>query len=311
VIFVASGSVERTKDFVDLNCTFEYSILSDENFEGRNKLFTILKLFKEIRKLKYKRIVVGGWDLPEFWFLVFFSRKNKNCLALESTISESKQNGFKGFIKKIFLKRISMVFASGHMHKKLLDNLKYKGEYKITQGVGLINKPDRKITIHKYKRRFLFLGRLSKEKNLDFLITVFNSLPEYHLTIVGKGYLKEKLMTISKGNIEFFDHIENSKISDLFSNNDFLILPSISETWGLVVEEALYFGLPVLVSKNCGVSDLVQESVNGYIIDPCNPDTLRNVLQSIDTINYSKLLSSVLGSSLIDKKDHEQIVAYL
>jgi len=311
VIFVANQSKDRTSDFVNLDCKFEYAVLSRGDFEKRNIFFSIIRIFSIVRKIDYKRLVVGGWDLWEFWFLVFLSRKNKNCLALESTVSESKQSGIKGFIKKIFLKRISLVFASGKLHKKLLDNLNYSGECKFTKGVGLINKPDRKNTRHDYKKRFLFLGRLAEEKNLEFLIDIFNSLPDYHLTIVGKGHLKEKLMTMSKENIEFFDHVENSKISNLFSSNDFLVLPSIAEPWGLVVEEALYFGLPVIVSKNCGVSELIEDSKNGYVIDSEDATALKKILIDINMDNYKVLSNNVINYNLIEEKDIKQIEAYL
>ncbi len=54
-----------------------------------------------------------------------------------------------------------------------------------------------------------------------------------------------------------------------------MILPSISETWGLVVNEAMASGLPVLVSNRCGCAqDLVQESVNGFTFDPYNVEQM-------------------------------------
>ena len=42
------------------------------------------------RSSKYRKVIVGGWDLPEFWYTVFSHRKSKNCMVLESTIYESK-----------------------------------------------------------------------------------------------------------------------------------------------------------------------------------------------------------------------------
>jgi glycosyltransferase involved in cell wall biosynthesis len=311
VIFVADNAKNRTKDFVDFSCQFEYEILTNGEFEKRNKFVSIMKLVAVFKKLQYKRLVVGGWDLWEFWILIFLSRKNKNCLALESTFVDSKSSGSKAFIKKMFLRRISLVFASGQMHKKLLDNLNYQGVCKFTRGVGLINKPIREFVKHEYKKRFLFLGRLSEEKNLNFLINIFNSMSDYCLTIVGNGHLKEVLKNMAKENISFVEHIENNKIKELFQNNDFLILPSLTEPWGLVVEEALYFGLPVLVSKNCGVVELVEDNVNGFITDPQDQEISRNIILKIDNNVYQNLITSVINSNMIEKKDIEQIKAYL
>ena len=61
---------------------------------------------------------------------------------------------------------------------------------------------------------------------------------------------------------------------------DALILPSIYEPWGLVVNEAMLAGLPVLVSDICGCSlDLVEEGKNGYIIDPKSIDDIADKIE--------------------------------
>jgi glycosyltransferase involved in cell wall biosynthesis len=71
-----------------------------------------------------------------------------------------------------------------------------------------------------------------------------------------------------------------------------LVLPSISETWGLVVNEAMAAGLPVLVSQRCGcVPELVQPGVNGYVCDPLDTEGLARLLgvMSSDTVDAGKM----------------------
>ena len=58
-----------------------------------------------------------------------------------------------------------------------------------------------------------------------------------------------------------------------------LVLPSLSETWGLVVNEALASSLPVLVSERCGcVPELVHSGLNGYVFDPLDVDGLARLM---------------------------------
>lgn len=87
-------------------------------------------------------------------------------------------------------------------------------------------------------------------------------------------------------------------------------MPSLVEPWGLVVEEALYFGLPVIISQNCGARDIINNGINGYWIDPENVDELTSVIQKIDSNKYYELISGVEKFS-INAKDVQQIEAYL
>ena len=141
------------------------------------------------------------------------------------------------------------------------------------------------------------------------LVDLFNHLEEYMLTIIGSGPLEKELKDKAKSNIVFKGQIANEKLDAYFENNDILILPSISETWGLVVEEAIYFGMPVIVSSNCGVSELVKDGVNGYLIDLRNPNKLKDIILGINDSVYQNLIDGVCKFS-INKKDLEQVALY-
>ena len=88
------------------------------------------------------------------------------------------------------------------------------------------------------------------------------------------------------------------------------ILPSFIEPWGLVVEEALYFGMPVIVSDKCGVSGIVNDKVNGYLINPSNEQEIEKIISSIDDQKYQQLLVGISPIS-IEIKDSKQVRAYL
>ncbi len=309
VVFITDFSVQRTNDFVSLDCSFDHKILTSGNFESRNTFKSIISLFKFLRTIEYNKVVVGGWDLMEFWAIALLSPRSKNAMALESSVIESDIKGIKGTLKKLFLSRTSTVFYSGKLHLELLNRLKYTGKPLLTKGVGIVNKPSYKGHSADYKRNFLFLGRLSPEKNLKTLVKVFNALPSHNLLIVGNGELKDELGSIANSNISFFQHVDNAELKKIFLSNDILILPSLSEPWGLVVEEALYFGMPVVVSRNCGASELITSDVNGYIIAPESFEKIKDVVEKIDD-NVFKRLKANIDVSSIDSKDNFQVSAY-
>jgi len=312
VIFIANNTVDkRAKDFAQTpnNMQFQYKILYDGTFQSRLKIQNLFTLYRLMKTLHYKRLLVNGWDLPEFWFVTWLGDKRKNCLALESTIVESNVTGIKRYIKKFFLSRISTVFASGRLHVALLNKLNYHGLIKMTKGVGIINKPifDKQIT--EYRKRFLFVGRLSYEKNLKTVIDIFNTLPQYHLTIVGEGVQKDELKARAQENIVFLGSIENKELKNIFVQNDIFILPSIIEPWGLVAEEALFFGLPVIVSKNCGICELIEDGKYGLHVNPVDEQAMKEAILKIDDAMYNKFLTNVNAFSFA-KKDLWQVEQY-
>lgn len=309
VIFVARDTLsKRSDDFLILDeAEFDYDILSGVEIENRNKKSTISNLKKIFKKCEFQKLIVSGWDLIEFWYAAFLNRKSKNILALESTIFESSTVGFKGVLKKLFLSRISLVYASGKLHKELLLSLGFMGDVIITKGVGIIRKPNVKYERSVVKKnRIVYVGRLSSEKNLDVIINTVNKFPWIKLDLYGVGSDNEvaKLSCIAGSNTNFHGAINNTNLQEVFKEADFLILPSLSETWGLVVEEALYFKLPVILSDRCGVSELINED-SGYIF---SIDSFGKEFECLLN-NYGNTI--FISKFNIDRKDNDQILCYI
>lgn len=310
VIFIASGTMEtRSEDFLTVeNANFPHQFLSGKALQNRDVFKNIFLLLKILRKISFKKVIVGGWDLSEFWLVFFFTSKKNFALALESTIIESKFTGVAGLIKKIFLWKTSTVFASGLLHRQLLEALNFKGEIRITKGVGLINKPVYISSGTRNARDFLYVGRLSSEKNLTNLIAVFNEFPDLRLTVIGAGPLLEDLKGLAKGNIRFLGSIANKDLHEYYLESSFLILPSSSEPWGLVVEEALYFGLPVIVSSNCGSSQLVAHGANGFLYDGESLEDMKSAL--IEACSVGLMSAPQEFTFFINEKDKDQVAIY-
>tara|TARA_B100002019_G_scaffold137251_1_gene118260 strand:+ start:27307 stop:28275 length:969 start_codon:yes stop_codon:yes gene_type:complete len=312
VVFTAYDTLEiRSDDFLSLkDSKFDYRLIDNKDYENRSIRKNISSLKKIMKEISYRKLLVSGWDTLEDWYLIFKNNKSINCLALESTVNESISTGIRGFMKKIFINRISTIFASGSLHQNLLDQLNYKGDIKITKGVGIINKPNKCLKYRKYNKKFLFIGRLSSEKNIQSLICTFNELMDHKLTIIGSGPLEKELKSQANKNISFLGKKTNLELKKYFENHDILLLPSISEPWGLVVEEALYFGVPVIVSKTCGVCELIDHGKNGYIVDMKNRENIKDIIINLDNEKFQELAAGI-ESSFIDQKDYHQVMTYV
>lgn len=315
VVFLAHSTLEtRSHDFVGLEkARFCYVLLFEGTLQQRHMWHNGYQIARLLRQKSYKRLLLGGWDRLEFWIGAFMSPKACNAVVVESSILESHTSGFKGFLKRLFLSRVCCAFVCSNWHSKLLEALHFKGEVKITHGVGIINPPAMRRDKRAYRNKFICIARLSPVKNLEFLLGVFAKLPNLSLSVVGTGELEETLKSMASSNVIFLGAVDNARLGALLCDHDVLILPSLVEPWGLVVEEALGAGLPVFVSTACGAQGLVQGEggkMNGCIFDPQDEAGLEQLLAGLNPAHYQTLLEGALSWSL-EAKDRKQVGAYL
>lgn len=285
VIFVSNESKIRNDDFYSFDFNFEHFYLNKGNFEERSKVSTLFNLVKKLRTISYKKIVFSGWEVKEVTLAAFFNKRKKNAIVIESSIIETKKGGLSWFLKKLAIGRMSLAYPSGHLQKAILEALSFKGQIVITHGVGLSNFNEtelhKKNSLRNNPLRFIYIGRISPEKNIEFIVNIFKSLP-YELILVGDGALKKQLEDDRCKNIRFLGYIENKKLSNELLISDCFVLPSLSEPWGLVVEEALTLGLPVIVSNHVGChSDLINDR-NGIVFDVNNKQSFIDALKTMD-----------------------------
>ena len=149
-------------------------------------------------------------------------------------------------------------------------------------------------------RYFLFVGRFAPEKNVSRMLEAYATyrqavgLRAWGLVLVGGGPLETELRVRAQElrDVVFAGFQQVDAVPAYYGLASCLVLPSISETWGLVVNEAMAAGLPVLVSQRCGcVPELVQEGVNGYVCDPSDTADLARLLgvMSSETVNAGKM----------------------
>lgn len=313
VIFLGETSAERTIDFVKGEKEFDYCFLNSGHFENRLRWRSSWGLFRLLRNIKYKRLAVGAWDLPESWIAILCSKKSKNIITQESSIFESELRGWKRWLKYLFSRRLSLALVSGEPHARLMRSVGFDGQILVTGGVGLANRSDvAGQFVKKFTGRFLYVGRLAPEKNLTYLLRVF-ALPEmgrFHLTLAGTGPDYELLSSSATDNVSFIGHISNESLPEIYASHDVLILPSLSEPWGLVVEEALYYGLPVLASSKVGsVEDLVLSYGAGLSFSAESESSLRDAINTM-AIQYEQYVNAVRAINF-NSRDTRQVQVYV
>ena len=141
------------------------------------------------------------------------------------------------------------------------------------------------------ERYFLFVGRVVREKGVFELLSAYAKLEEsmrqqVGLVLVGDGACRPQLelqaASISPGVVRFAGFAQQGQLATHYALAEMLILPTYTDTWGLVVNEAMACGLPVIVSKVAGcAADLVKENWNGLLVEPRDVSSLTSAMRSL------------------------------
>jgi glycosyltransferase involved in cell wall biosynthesis len=152
--------------------------------------------------------------------------------------------------------------------------------------------------------RLLYVGRISKDKNLDFLLATYRQLLKQHpgasLTLVGDGpYLSElRRQCRDLDNVRFSGRIEYPQLPDIYTSHDLFLFPSITDTFGMAVLEAQACGLPAFVSDVGGPKEIVDDQVTGRVLGVDDPELWAEELDQLlcallhDTDAYQRLSSA-------------------
>ena len=150
---------------------------------------------------------------------------------------------------------------------------------------------------------FLYIGRIIELKGLDILLKAYHQLRrkrnDISLFIAGDGPFKEYCMQLSRkldiDDVTFYGSISHDRVSDIYKQGDVFVLPSYFfknnyEGWGLVINEAMSMGLPIITTNAVGASfDLVVNGANGYIVKENSVDDLYRAMEKILEMNLIEM----------------------
>lgn len=280
------------------SANYKYEVLKDARLfkaPGKNRFmyFGGLSLLKEIPK--YDALVFkGGTRFIGPFYTLLGKIMGKKTILWEENTSESTDTLLKNIIKPLYINKnlFSSFIAYGSKVQELIEkynkgisekiflsgnsvnNKKYRDRYlKLVNKKNLIRK---KLGISPEKKVALFVGRFVEEKNLSVLVDSIEKIVKKGeknilCIMIGGGFLHDNLVSYTKDkNLEDFIKIipfkEFEKLSMFYASADIFVLPSKWEVWGLVVNEAMLFNLPVIVSDKVGCSrDLIKNGCNGFV----------------------------------------------
>ncbi len=272
---------------------FSYQVLPSwrRKFAGHNLLLN-RGLKKGLRRAAPDAILCGGYNYVASWQALCWARRRRVpfILWVESTDRDIRsRNRVIEFLKKKFIERCSAFVVPGK------SSLQYVMNYGVLER-DIFTAPNavdtelfaqraeavrqqaerRRQALQLPPRFFLFVGRLVREKGLFDLLEAYGKLtPELRtlvsLVLVGDGAARAEVdrraMQIAPGQVRCAGFVQRDHLADYYALAESFVFPTHSDTWGLVVNEAMACGLPVIASDAAGcVADLIEDHWNGRVV---------------------------------------------
>ncbi|HZQ68406.1 MAG TPA: glycosyltransferase family 4 protein [Terriglobales bacterium] len=239
-------------------------------------------------------VVCGGYNYLASWQAMAWARRSHTpfLLWIESTLQDQRSGKIPvEFLKKKFVEGCDGFIVPGTSSREYVRGFGVPDENISTAPNAVANEvfsarasaavaqPWLYRKVHGLPSRFLlFVGRLVPEKGVRDLVQAYEALCEplraqLSLVIVGDGPLRQEIETraarLVTGRINVAGFVQRDDLAAYYGLAEMFVFPTRTDPWGLVVNEAMACGLPVIASSAAGcVSDLVRNEWNGCVVCP-------------------------------------------
>ena len=268
--------------------TYPFELLFKGSYYATPASLRVRTLMKQAWRTDADLVILPGYERAEYWAMLFVLavRGKKRAVFCDSTAYDRPRSWHKTLAKRLFFAMCHGFFGYGTRSKEYLEMhgvpseeihfrcqaaalpMSYTEAGAMEQRARLAPRPED-------TPRFLYVGRLSVEKGLLVLLQAVKLLqqqaPGGTLRLVGAGPMQAELQAAAQHlgisqHVQFAGSMGVEALALEYASASALVLASTSEPWGLVVNEALSMGCPVVVSERCGcVPELVVRGQTGLV----------------------------------------------
>ena len=253
-------------------------------------LLAQLRSLGEIVRREKIDVIHAHWLIPQGLVAAVYKKFFNRRIKLVCTSHGSDLMALKGFLfdqmKKFVVRQTDHVTVVSHALKREVERLVPGAPIEVLpMGVDL-----KRFTPERYsgeiKRKYsvegpflLFVGRLSEEKGLEYLLNampqIIKSFPSVKLLVVGSGVLEDRLKMICvdlniRERVVFVGALTHEALASYYATADVLIGPSLREGFGLVFAEALACECAVVASDLPGIVDIIRDGKTGFLVRPAD-----------------------------------------
>jgi len=336
VVFIAEKEQRRDWNIDYTKIKFPYTLLFKGSIDSISSISIAKKTWEILDKIRPETSIICDYSNIFGWISLLWAKINKNNLIfwLASTLDDKKHFFPKEQIKHFFLKHFHLYLAPGEKTKQYLEYMKVESLKIVVTGYGVENDyylqkynkyknqiPAKTVKNISTNKNFLFVGRLSSEKNIISMLQSFSVVSHldknWGVIIIGNGQKKKEIESFASENhlkdrIHVIGFVQQNEISKYYALGDVFILPSTSEPWGLVVNEAMLCSMPIIVSNRCGcVPELVKEGVNGFSFDPYDTQKLQQLMRGFIKNKYDIKLMGKESLHIVKQHSPEKIASVI
>jgi 1,2-diacylglycerol 3-alpha-glucosyltransferase len=298
------------------------TLMPNSSWKSAGQVRLSLKLWKALGQVDPRVVLVPGYyTLPAVAAAMWAKlHRRQSVMMTESTAADHARVWWKEKLKALLIRTLfDWAVSGGSAHRRYLEDLGFPTDRVLRFYDVVDNDFFRRRTLELREQNasafglpdgyFLYIGRLSEEKNVDGLLAEWIRYREaggvWPLVIVGDGPAAPDLrqqasQSAFAAEVHFAGHKGLRELPTFYAFAKCFVLPSTREPWGLVVNEAMASGLPAIVSSCCGCAeDLVDPGKNGYIFNPGVPGELTQCLRRMEDTVPSELARMGARSSEI------------
>ena len=304
---------------------FSYEVLPSWRWRaGKFSLLVNSGLWSAFNAARPETILCGGYNYPASWESLWWARRRSARFVLWTESNERDQrSGRTGveWLKRYFVKSCDAFVVPGRSSFAYLRTLGASDQLIFTApnavdnaffaaeaGNARVHAAEFREKLKLPSRFVLFAGRLVREKGVFDLLEAYAKLEsglrsDVGLVFAGEGSSREELARqakrINPGTVSFPGFSQREDLAALYALAEALVLPTHSDPWGLVVNEAMACGLPIIVSSVAGCSaDLVDDGWNGFVVPPRD---LEKLSMAIDSVVRQTGLRQQMGARSLER----------
>lgn len=277
---------------------------------GENLCLDVINWLKE----PWDAIVLCGYSSPTVMLAIAYMRLNGIPFYMEvdgGLIRE--ESGVKYWFKKLLVSSANWWISSGKntteylLHYGAKKDKIYEYPFSSLEEADILTAPvsaDEKLTIRKElgiaeKKMVLSIGQFIHRKGFDILLKAAGQMSDDTGIYIVGGKATEEYLALADHlklkNVHFVGFLKREELARYYNAADLFVLPTREDIWGLVINEAMAYGLPVITTDKCVAGlELVRDGVNGYIVPVEDETILAEIMKTVLASDIEKMGKAAL-----------------